>query len=194
MDIFKIKHNDVAPRQGKILISEPFSKDSYFGRSVILITDYTREEGSVGLILNKPLEVTINDIILDFPEFSGTVYAGGPVNTERVFMLHTLGDIIPNSVHVIGDLYWGGDFDAIKLMIAANRITEHQLCFFVGYSGWAPEQLESELSQDSWLVTDTPSHQILEDSRQTIWKDTLRNMKKHTYRLWADYPQDPSWN
>ena len=64
-DIFKIQSNNVMPSRGKILISEPFLHDVTFGRSVVLLVDHT-EEGSMGLIINKPLPLMLNDIIKEF--------------------------------------------------------------------------------------------------------------------------------
>ena len=64
-DIFKIQSNNVMPSRGKILISEPFLHDVTFGRSVVLLVDHT-EEGSMGLIINKPLPLMLNDIIFRY--------------------------------------------------------------------------------------------------------------------------------
>ena len=66
-DIFKIQSNNVMPSRGKILISEPFLHDVTFGRSVVLLVDHT-EEGSMGLIINKPLPLMLNDIIKEWQE------------------------------------------------------------------------------------------------------------------------------
>lgn len=64
LNIFKIQSNNVLPSRGKILISEPFLRDVTFGRSVILLVDHT-EEGSMGLVINKPLPLLLNEIIMN---------------------------------------------------------------------------------------------------------------------------------
>ena len=112
-NIFKIEYNKVTPKKGRVLVSEPFLQDTYFKRSLVLLTEYS-EEGAVGFVLNKPLDVKVNEVMNEFPFTNEHVSIGGPVSTNSVHYLHTLGNLIPNSVPVIGDIYWGGDFDFIK--------------------------------------------------------------------------------
>ena len=89
-DIFKIQSNNVMPSRGKILISEPFLHDVTFGRSVVLLVDHT-EEGSMGLIINKPLPLMLNDIIKEFKYIEDIpLHKGGPIGTDTLFYLHTL--------------------------------------------------------------------------------------------------------
>lgn len=65
INLFKIETNHVVPAQGKVLISEPFLCDHMFGRSVILLVDHTHD-GTMGLVLNKPLPLFLNDVLKDF--------------------------------------------------------------------------------------------------------------------------------
>ena len=107
IDFFKIK-NDKKASPGRVLISEPFLSDTYFKRSVVLLTEYS-EEGAVGFVLNKPVDLRVHDVIHDFPEIEAGISIGGPVNTNTVHFIHTLGELVPESVHVIDNIYWGGD-------------------------------------------------------------------------------------
>ena len=113
-NIFKITHNDVLPAQGSILISEPFLQDAYFQRSVVLLVEHT-QEGSMGFVLNKKTELSVNTFFADlqgFPEMP--IYLGGPVSANRLFFIHSLGDlIIPNSLKINDHLYFDGDFSAL---------------------------------------------------------------------------------
>ena len=92
-DIFKIETNHIGPAKGKVLISEPFLCDYIFGRSVILLVDHT-QDGSMGLVLNKPLPISLNDIIngLELAE-DIPLYQGGPISMDTLFYLHTLEGI-----------------------------------------------------------------------------------------------------
>jgi putative AlgH/UPF0301 family transcriptional regulator len=92
-DILHIKGNNVKPAPGKILISEPFLYDHYFKRSVVLLADHNKE-GSFGVIINKPMAVDFNEVVKDFPGFVDDLYLGGPVSTNNLFYVHTLGDQI----------------------------------------------------------------------------------------------------
>src|SRR5476651_2432719 len=101
------------PEKGKILISEPFLNDPNFKRTIILLTEHN-EEGSVGFIMNKPTELSLNDAIDDFPEFDSAIYFGGPVQLNTLQFIHRAGDIIEGSIEIMPGLFWGGNFESLK--------------------------------------------------------------------------------
>jgi putative transcriptional regulator len=187
-----MKPLDIKPAQGTLLISEPFLRDYYFRRSVILIADHD-ENGSFGLILNKPIDVKLNEIAKDFPPFNTNLYIGGPVKTDSLFVLHTLGNKIKNSSKIIQGLYWGGDTDMIKSMIEDNIITKENIRFFIGYSGWDAKQLDKELEEHSWVVTKSKSDKFLFEQPEDMWKNLLKSMGNE-YATWINYPIDPTMN
>ena len=191
IDFFSIDNNKVA-RQGRVLISEPFLNDTYFRRSVVLLTEHT-DEGSVGFVLNKPVDLSVNDVLSDFPEIDTEVSIGGPVNTNTIHYIHTIGEIIPNSVKVLDNLYWGGDFEVLKEMIRANKISESEIRFFLGYAGWSPKQLENELSENAWLVSEMNTEQIMCSPGDNLWKDILEE-SGDKYKTWVNFPENPSLN
>lgn len=194
IDFFKIEHNNVLPGQGRVLISEPSFQDKYFGRSVVLLTEHNKD-GSIGFILNKPVALKINEVLKDFPEFDAKVSLGGPVNPDTIHYLHTLGKAIPNSVKVLDDLYWGGDFDELKFLIKSGAVKNNQVRFFVGYSGWNPNQLKKEISSNYWLVAETSSENIMSThSKSTnIWEETLKQLGEK-YKMWTNFPENPGMN
>ena len=191
IDFFSIDNNKVA-RQGRVLISEPFLNDTYFRRSVVLLTEHS-EEGSIGFVLNKPVDLSVNDVLSDFPEIDTEVSIGGPVNTNTIHYIHTLGENIPNSVKVLDDLYWGGDFDVIKDMIRSGRIKGPEIRFFLGYAGWSPKQLENELSENAWLVSEMKPDQIMAGPGDDLWKEVLER-SGDKYKTWVNFPENPSLN
>lgn len=192
IDFFSIENNKVA-RQGLILISEPFLNDTYFKRSVVLLTEHS-EEGSVGFVLNKPVDLTVNDVLTDFPEVDAEISIGGPVNTNTIHYIHTVGEKIPNSVKVLEDLYWGGDFDAVKDLLVQGAIRSNQIRFFLGYAGWSPKQLENELSENAWLISEMKSEQIMQGPDDNLWKQVLERSGNEKYRTWINFPENPSMN
>jgi putative transcriptional regulator len=191
IDFFSIDNNKVA-KQGRVLISEPFLNDTYFKRSVVLLTEHS-EEGSIGFVLNKPVDLSVNDVLADFPEIDTEVSIGGPVNTNTIHYIHTLGDLIPNSVKVLDNLFWGGDFEVIKEMISEGRIKGSEIRFFLGYAGWSPKQLENELSENAWLVSEMKAEQIMSSHGDNLWKDVLEK-SGDKYRTWVNFPENPSLN
>ena len=190
-DFFKVENENMTPGQGRILISEPLLNDSYFKRSVVLLTEYS-DEGAVGFVLNKPIDLPINEVIDDFPEFNATIYIGGPVAKDTIHFIHTLPDLIPNSVHVKDNIYWGGDFERIKELISGGLIQPSQIRFFLGYSGWSPNQLDEEIENNAWLISEIDSSKIMAPD-QSLWKKTLNELGEK-YKIWTNCPENPSLN
>ena len=94
---------------GCLLIAEPsIVGDHNFHRSIIILVDYN-ENGSFGFIINKPLNYSINDIT-DNIKYDFPLYYGGPVEQDNLFFIHKAGHLIPDSVLIEKDLYWGGNF------------------------------------------------------------------------------------
>ncbi len=192
LDIFRIRTNNVAPQKGRILIAEPFLSGNYFNRSVVLLVAYS-EKGAVGFILNKKVEFPIQDAFPDFPDFDADVYLGGPVSTDSIYFIHKLGDRIPGSIHVMGNLYWGGDFEVIKHDIRIGIINPDDIRFFLGYSGWDAGQLESELKGDSWLVTDVEQDAVMGEMHSDSWFNFVKKAGQQ-YSVWKNFPENPSMN
>lgn len=192
LDIFRIRTNNVAPQKGRILIAEPFLSGNYFNRSVVLLVAFS-EKGAVGFILNKKVDFPIQDAFPDFPYFETDVYLGGPVSTDSIYFIHKLGDRIPGSIHVMGNLYWGGDFEVIKQEIRIGTIRPDDIRFFLGYSGWDAGQLESELKGDSWLVTDVEQDAVMGEMHSDSWFNFVKKAGQQ-YSVWRNFPENPSMN
>jgi putative transcriptional regulator len=192
IDYFKIETNNVAPQKGRILIAEPFLNDIYFKRSIVFLTEHN-DEGSIGFVLNKPVNLRIEEIINNFPPFDCNISIGGPVNNNTIHYLHTLGELVPNSVHVCDNIYWGGNLDSMKNLILENAISKNQIRFFLGYSGWMPKQLDEELSQNSWLVSNIKPELVMNHDMNEIWKEVLYNLG-NKYKMWINSPENPSLN
>lgn len=190
-DFLNIEHENLAPKQGRILISEPLLSDTYFKRSVVLLTEHS-DKGAVGFVLNKPVDLPLKEVLVDFPDFNSQVYVGGPVAKDTIHFLHTLGELVPNSVHVIDNIYWGGDFDSLKELINEGIVESSQVRFFLGYSGWSPNQLETEIEENAWLVTNVESEKIMSADKD-IWKKTLDELGKK-YKVWSNFPENPAMN
>lgn len=192
LDLFTILPEDKIPEKGKILISEPFLSDTFFNRSIVYLTDHT-PEGSVGFILNKNLEIKVCDAISGFEGWDEYLSMGGPVAPDTLHYLHNLGDKIPKSVLVDGNIFWGGDIDTIRELIRKGSINHTQIRFFLGYSGWSKGQLERELKENSWVIANVKHEIIMNNKVDDTWKRVLRNFK-NKYRMWADFPESPDMN
>ena len=119
------------PVQGSLLISEPFLVDSYFKRSVVLLSEHD-DKGTLGFILNKPTDVTLNEAVDDFPEFKVPLYFGGPVETDTLFYIHTLGEKLEGAKEILNGIYWGGDYEQLKFLIDTKQVRQDQIRFYAG--------------------------------------------------------------
>ena len=191
-ELFKIQSNTLNPVIGDVLISEPFMNDFYFRRSVILLIDHN-EEGSLGVIFNKRLTIPFNEIVQGFPEFNADVYLGGPVETDRIFFIHTVGEMIPDSHLISNGLYWSGNINVLNSMIKMDLIKPHEVRFYVGYAGWDGGQLRNELKANTWVVGRFTSKQLLRTMPGKMWSDFVKQIGKR-YTLWDKFPVNPSDN
>jgi putative transcriptional regulator len=181
------------PAKGMLLVAEPsIIGDASFNRSVVLLAEHS-ETGSIGFILNKVLDFTLKDLI---PELNKgfKIYNGGPVEQDNLYFIHKIPDLIPESIEISNGIYWGGNFEAVKELILKGLITDKQIRFFLGYSGWDAEQLQEELISNSWIVTpQKDAKDIIERPYRSFWKDKMVELGGN-YMLWANAPENPSYN
>lgn len=178
--------------KGKLLVAEPsILMDRSFNRSVVLLTEHN-EEGSVGFIFNKPTSYILGDI---FPELNSTlkVYYGGPVSEDNLYFVHNIPELIPDSIEIGNGVYWGGDFDTVLELLKEDILSKNDIRFFLGYSGWSSKQLEEELSSFSWVVIENKFKNLFDIHHNNFWKDEIQKFGG-TYKIWANAPENPSYN
>jgi putative transcriptional regulator len=180
------------PVQGSLLVSEPFLLDSYFKRAVVLLSEHD-DQGTLGFILNKPTDVKLNEAVDDFPEFDVPLYFGGPVETDTLFYIHTVGELITGAKPITDGIWWGGDYDKLKFLIDTRQIRPDQIRFYAGYSGWEPKQLDSELKEKAWMVSKANEKFTFFDNPKSLWSQVLRSMGNE-YAILANFPEDPNLN
>ena len=181
-----------ALKNGTVLLAQPFMLDSNFRRSAILVCEHN-EEGSVGFIMNKPLEMRIDELIGDFPEMNAAVYFGGPVQTDTIHYIHNVGDLLEDSIKVVEGVYWGGDFEKLKFLVKNELVKPENIRFFVGYSGWSEGQLADELVHGSWLTSFMDANFLFRLPSSELWK-TILEEKGKSFEVIAQLPEDLSWN
>lgn len=191
MDIFNVGHS-FEPQKGRLLISEPFLPDPNFERTVILICEHN-EEGSFGFVLNKPSLLRMSDVLQESGSYSETLYVGGPVQQDTLHFIHRSPQL-EGGIEIADGIYWGGNFEAVAIMLQQDINISEEFRFFLGYSGWGAGQLKSELEQNSWIVSDkvTPQ-QIFDTEPEVLWKEVLKNMGGK-YKMFSNYPIDPRLN
>ena len=177
---------------GQVLLSEPFMLDPNFKRSAVILCEHG-EEGSIGFIMNKPLNMRIDDLVEGFPKFDAEVFFGGPVQTDTIHYMHNVGNLLEDSLKVTDGVFWGGDFDKLKFLISSDLVQPKDIRFFVGYSGWGEGQLEDELSYGSWVTAEMDANYLFKSRPSTLWSQVMHN-KGNAYTVIAKMPDSVNWN
>jgi putative transcriptional regulator len=191
MEFFNYK-NRIAPGKGKILVSEPYLPDPNFERTIILLCEHN-DEGSFGFIMNKPSLAKLADVMQDLKDIDAPVFIGGPVQQDTLHYIHRLSNL-EESIEVMEGIYWGGNFDQLVSLIETKQVAASDIKFFLGYSGWSAGQIEEELKDDSWIVSDKVNEELLFDIKaESMWQYALKRMGGR-FSVYSNYPQDPRLN
>lgn len=179
--------------QGSLLLSEPFMLDPTFERSVVLLCEHD-QNGTLGFVVNNQSHIILSDLIdgLDSPHFP--IYLGGPVESSSLFFIHRAYEKLQSGTPITEDIYFGDDFEKLVFLIRENLITEDEIKFFLGYSGWAENQLDKEIEQNSWLVHQSyDTSLIFIGDGENLWKQALINLGPK-YAHIANFPKTPNLN
>jgi len=188
----KKKQFNFSPQSGQLLISEPFLLDENFRKAVILLCEH-EEQGSVGFVLNRFLNIYTDEIIPGLLNHNFKVYDGGPVEQNTLHFIHKLGAFIPDSFPVSDTIFWGGNIEMINDLIASGAAKPNDFRFFMGYSGWGEEQLNLEIEQKAWWLTSLKDELVFNENTEEIWPACVRSLGADFAYL-ADSPEDYNWN
>ena len=189
IDISKL--SILEPASGRVLLSEPFMDDENFTRSVIYICEHNNDE-SYGFILNHILTPTLSELINEIDNKDFTISYGGPVSSDNLFYFHDLGNRIKGAKQLSDNLWTGGDFNEIISLINNREITDKNIRFFLGYSGWSKSQLNNEMKSNSWIVSEFDQNSIISID-QNLWQSFL-SKKGGKYKIISNFPIDPTSN
>lgn len=179
-------------KSGVLLVAEPFLKDPNFSRTVILMCNH-QKEGSFGFVLNRDIEFTLADLLPDTTHLDIPVSYGGPVQRDTLHFLHRRPDIIKGGMELTEEIYWGGDFNIVLELLHNDEISKTDIRFFLGYSGWAEDQLDNEMNEHSWLVSSSTPNLIFDTLPDHLWPAVLKHMGGEYEKL-INYPIDPQLN
>lgn len=183
------------PHPGALLIAEPFLKDEYFSHAVICLVEYAMGGTAMGIVMNRSTAYTLQGLVKDVTRKKDIpIFCGGPMSCDRLYFVHTLGDIIPDAKEIKPGLFIGGDFQAMLGYVNAGYPIEGYIRFFIGYSGWSREQLDEELHKRVWAVTESADYaQLLTAQEDSYWHRAVRNMGNN-FRGWRFHPKNPQAN
>jgi putative transcriptional regulator len=180
--------------RGTFLVAAPSLKDPNFRQTVVLICEHG-SGGSLGLVLNRRTDQYITEVLpqaTGLHEKAGFVYIGGPVQKDSLLILHRMERDIPESRPIFDGVCLGGELSCLEEMFAQGG-GEGLIRVYMGYAGWAPGQLQSELSTGSWLVLPAEMKMVFARDPLQVWPTILRS-QGDAYTLYATMPPDPSLN
>jgi len=174
------------------LISTIALGDGNFQHTVLLLCEHSESDGSYGLILNRPIEAS-KEILEQAPFVDGRLFQGGPVQRESLQVIHPYGDYVPGARKVLSGVYYGGDFSLIKEGIDNGGFDVSQCRFFLGYAGWRPDQLQSEVKKSAWIIVEGDDSLILQTPPQKQWSQAIKSQKQSD-PLFENFPENPEFN
>jgi len=175
------------PAAGRLLISTPQVAGPFFSRSLVLLLDYG-EAGAVGLILNRRSTLVIATLLPELADTqlsNGLVQVGGPVSLSTLLLLFRASeDDAPASARrVLADVYLGGGSETFE-HLRARHTPADRVRMYLGYSGWAPGQLDQEIARGDWIVIPATPEFVFHARPETLWPELI---SKHS-GVWAAAP------
>jgi putative transcriptional regulator len=167
---------------GQMLIAMPTLADPNFWRTVVLLGVHSQDEGAFGLVINRPLDVELTDVLQElgkdspissFPEVLG----GGPVEPAHGFVLFEQGSYETDpltTLKISETLSVSGSTETLAGLVQGK--IEGRFYLLLGYSGWAPGQLEREIEDNSWLVAPLDSSIIFDIPSEERWAAALQSI------------------
>lgn len=176
--------------RGHLLVASPALVDPNFARAVVLITEHN-EEGALGVVLNRPSETPVEDVVPALAEIEGVdfLYMGGPVRPEAVVVLGEFRDTEAAAWIAVADVgFVSADAENEDLPEKVRRAR-----VYAGFSGWGPGQLEGEIEEEAWIVEPPLPPELFASDPEHLWAEVLERKGGH-YALVARMPLDPSLN
>jgi putative transcriptional regulator len=183
----------IDPQTGRLLISEPFLNDPNFKRSVILLAEHS-PEATIGFVLNHRSNLQLLDLIPEMENGNFPIYVGGPVANDTIHFIHRAYDKMNDGEEIAPGIYWGGNFETLRILIEGNMLKQDEVKFFIGYSGWGEKQLSEEISQNTWIVSNRFDSDVLfSGNEEEVWRDVIVNLGPR-YAHVINFPQNPNLN
>jgi putative transcriptional regulator len=163
-----------------LLIAMPQLQDPNFSHTVSLLSSFDRN-GAFALILNRTINLTAGQILQEKIQLKKgehlPVYFGGPVQINSLWFLHAYPEFHSQGLKILDGVYLTTDLPAVEAIVNQYGDAENpRFRFFLGYAGWAPGQLENEISQGSWVTCPVDLDELFCCSATALWNAVLARM------------------
>ncbi len=153
-----------------LLVARAELPDPNFADSVVLVMNHLAD-GPVGVIVNRPMPMVVAELFPDvkrFAQLRDKVYFGGPVDFGTVWFLFRAARPPAHAVQAFDGVYLSGDRDLLLSLLGRDKPMEG-LRIFIGHSGWAPGQLEGEISRGDWALRPAESDEVFNPKEEHPW-------------------------
>lgn len=168
-------------KPGKLLVAHPDISDSYFEKTVILITEH-HSHGTTGLIVNQKSENQVADALGEYDynwPWNDMIYFGGPVDKKSLFLLHTSDFTSSNTLLINSSLSMSSDLLMTDKMVQGDVPLHYR--FIVGQCFWEPRQLIYEIERKKlWLTCNHSDRTLFEHTNQKQWKKAIDQCAEET--------------
>ena len=176
-----------------LLISEPFSTEKYFSRSVILLCDHG-SDGSFGFVLNNYTDIDIDKMIPPLAGLKVKISVGGPLDNDNLFYIHNFGEKLNGAIPLGKGMYLGGNFKELITYLKGHPSEINNIRFFLGYSGWSEGQLDSETTEKAWVaINKYPKTLIFNTEKIDLWQESMKELGGK-FNVMSNFPINPSDN
>lgn len=162
------------PAKGKFLVASRAIADPRFRETVILLIRHDRN-GAMGLIINRPGTVKLSALFPEVKELekrADTMFLGGPVGRNEIFMLIRSKGIPEESLYVMKEVYVSSSLTLLK-RIAGDSKAKEKFRLYDGYAGWGSGQLEQELLRGDWHILEADAETVFEKDSEKIWQEFI---------------------
>jgi putative transcriptional regulator len=166
---------ELSPAKGRFLIAQRQLHDPNFRETVVLLTEYG-EDGAMGVIVNWPTAAPVAELIPQIDgitEHADTIFVGGPVARQVMFMLVRSASELPQAERIFADVHLSTSRELLQRVIA-GEIEATELRLYSGYAGWSPGQLDLELTAGGWLVVPADAELVFAADPDRVWPELIR--------------------
>lgn len=176
--------------EGHFLIANYALQDPNFSRSVVFLVEHN-EEGAFGLVINRPEETTLEDVLDEIPDAikKQRIFQGGPVQPRTLFILHSDSLVSSPGEEVYPGVFLGAELNLLRELAEA----ESDFHVYHGYSGWGPGQLEAEMLTKAWIPIEVKPDLIFHPRPEDAWREALKK-GGGIYEYFARNVRDPFLN
>lgn len=144
---------------GTFIKSTSALDNTYFEDTSIYITEHN-DRGAMGFVISRPFNRSLNELEEFKDSISFPLYEGGPVDQEHIFFLHMRPDLIEQGARIGNGIYLGGNFNQVLECLNSGTLGADHIKLFVGYCGWNKDELEAEINEGSWEITEGKNSDI----------------------------------